>query len=263
MGTLTAQIQLTEAELKLLQTLVYQECGMFFDERRSHFLKDRLQRRLKACQLDSFYSYYRLLTSREGKAELALLLENLTVNETSFFRNQAATRSFAENRSRRTCFAENRNAAIVHLRVWSAGCSSGQEAYSVAILIADALAYYYLRNPLPFEMPSPKPLIPPPWKLEIVASDISYASLRAGQEGLYTEQQMEPVDYTCPLALLRKSRRQICRQEAAQRTGSIRLSQSENRIPAAPQRHDPLPQRHDLFRRSRAKAPDRKVLAAA
>src|SRR4029434_10380297 len=88
MGTLTAQIQLTEAELKLLQTLVYQECGMFFDERRSHFLKDRLQRRLKACQLDSFYSYYRLLTSREGRAELALLLENLTVNETSFFRNR-------------------------------------------------------------------------------------------------------------------------------------------------------------------------------
>ena len=42
MGTITAQIQLTEAELKLLQTLVYQECGMFFDERRSHFLKDRL-----------------------------------------------------------------------------------------------------------------------------------------------------------------------------------------------------------------------------
>src|ERR1700704_1277380 len=88
MGTITAQVQLTEAELKLLQTLVYQECGMFFDERRSHFLKDRLQRRLKACQLDSFYSYYRLLTSREGKPELGLLLETLTVNETSFFRNK-------------------------------------------------------------------------------------------------------------------------------------------------------------------------------
>ena len=88
MGTITAQINLTEAELKLLQSLVYQECGMFFDERRSHFLKDRLQRRLKAVQVDSFYSYYRLLTSREGRAELALLLENLTVNETSFFRNK-------------------------------------------------------------------------------------------------------------------------------------------------------------------------------
>src|ERR1700736_4404930 len=88
MGTITAQVQLTEAELKLLQTLVYQECGMFFDERRSHFLKDRLQRRLKVCKLDSFYAYYRLLTSSEGRAELALLLENLTVNETSFFRNR-------------------------------------------------------------------------------------------------------------------------------------------------------------------------------
>src|ERR1700736_684619 len=88
MGTIATPGQLTEPELKLLQTLVYQECGMFFDERRSHFLKDRLQRRLKVCQLDSFYSYYRLLTSREGKAELAQLLENLTVNETSFFRNR-------------------------------------------------------------------------------------------------------------------------------------------------------------------------------
>ena len=86
MSTLTAQVPLTEPELKLLQTLVYQECGMYFDERRTHFLRDRLQRRLKACQMDSFYTYYRLLTSREGKQELVALLENLTVNETSFFR---------------------------------------------------------------------------------------------------------------------------------------------------------------------------------
>src|SRR5439155_23955611 len=80
---------LTDAELRLLQALVYQECGMHFDERRTHFLQDRLQRRLKECQLDSFYSYYRLLISKEGKNELARLLENLTVNETSFFRNKA------------------------------------------------------------------------------------------------------------------------------------------------------------------------------
>src|SRR5260370_41296064 len=54
-------------------------------------------------------------------------------------------------------------------------------------------------------MRSPKALIPPPWKLEIVASDISYASLRSGQEGLYTEIQMEPVDYTCRLRYFEKS----------------------------------------------------------
>src|SRR3977135_658315 len=80
---------LTDSELKLLQALIYQECGMHFDERRTHFLQDRLQRRLKECQLDSFYGSYRLLISPQGKAELAKLLENLTVNETSFFRNKA------------------------------------------------------------------------------------------------------------------------------------------------------------------------------
>src|SRR4029077_11200352 len=204
MGTLTAQIQLTEAELKLLQTLVYQECGMFFDDRRSHFLKDRLQRRFKACQLDSFYAYYRLLTSREGRAELALLLENLTVNETSFFRNRPQL-DLLQKTVLEELLRKKQERRDWTMRVWSAGCSSGQEAYSVAILICDALAYYYLRNPLPFDMPSPKPLIPPPWKLEIVASDISYASLRAGQEGLYTEIQMEPVDYTCRLRYFEKA----------------------------------------------------------
>src|SRR3954449_10199951 len=203
MVTPAIQIVLTEPELKLLQTLVYQECGMYFDERRVHFLQDRLQRRLKTTGLDSFYSYYRLLTSREGKAELSALLENLTVNETSFFRNKPQLELF-----QKTILEE-----ILHrkqarrdwtLRFWSAGCSTGQEPYTMAMQVSDALAYYYLRNPLPFEMPSPKPLIPPPWKVEIVASDISYASLRAGQEGQYTEQQMEPVDYTCRLRYFEK-----------------------------------------------------------
>ena len=72
---------LTEAELKLLQALVYQECGMHFDERRTHFLQDRLLRRLRECKVDSFYSYYRLLISQRGKEEVAKLVENLTVNE--------------------------------------------------------------------------------------------------------------------------------------------------------------------------------------
>ena len=89
MSTPALAIQLSEAELRLLQALVYQECGMFFDARRAHFLQDRLQRRLRESRIDSFYNYYRLLISAEGKQELSRLLENLTVNETSFFRNKA------------------------------------------------------------------------------------------------------------------------------------------------------------------------------
>src|SRR5512142_2739906 len=185
---------LTEAELKLLQALVYQECGMHFDERRTHFLQDRLLRRLKECRVDSFYAYYRLLISQPGKEELANLLENLPVNETSFFRHKAQLDLF-----QKTVLEEvlkHKSARREYsIRIWSAGCSTGQEAYTLAMLVTDALAYYYLRNPLPVDMPLPKPLIPPPWRVEILASDISYSVLRAGQEGIYAENHMDTVDY--------------------------------------------------------------------
>src|SRR5207248_3780581 len=187
MSTSTVPSQLTDAELRLLQALVYQECGMHFDERRAHFLQDRLQRRLKECQLDSFYSYYRLLISKGGKNELARLLENLTVNETSFFRNKAQLDLFhkhiLDDLIRRKQLQRDYS-----LRIWSAGCSTGQEPYTLAMLIADSLAYFYLRNPSG-SVPSPKPLIPPPWRLEIIASDISYSVLHAAREGIYTETQ--------------------------------------------------------------------------
>jgi chemotaxis protein methyltransferase CheR len=195
MSTTSTPVQFTEAELKLLQALVYQECGMHFDERRTHFLQDRLQRRLKECQLDSFYSYYRLLISHAGKEELARLLENLTINETSFFRNKAQLELFQKHILED--LVQKKHTSGDHLiRIWSAGCSTGQEPYTIAMQVADVLAYFNLRNPPPYDLPSPKPLIPAPWRVEVLASDISYSALRAGQQGVYSEHQMGTVDYS-------------------------------------------------------------------
>lgn len=187
-------IQLSEAEMRLLQNLVYQECGMYFDARRAHFLRDRLQRRLRDCRMDSFYSYYRLLISSEGKQELMKLLEDLTVNETSFFRNKAQLELFHKQVLEEVIRSKyGRNDC--QLRIWSAGCSTGQEPYTIAMLVADALAYHQLRMPAASDSVWPKPLVPPPWRVEIPASDINYSVLRAGQEGIYSEQQMVSVDY--------------------------------------------------------------------
>jgi len=194
MATTVIPVQISSAEQKLLQTLIYQECGMFFDERRISFLQDRLQRRLKATGLDSFYAYYRLLISNEGKSEMAALVENLTVNETSFFRNKPQLELFQKVILEEILHRKQQRRDF-SLRAWSAGCSTGQEPYTLAMLICDALSYYYLRHPLPFEMPSPKPMVPPPWRVEIVASDISYSVLRTAQEGVYPEKHMEPVDF--------------------------------------------------------------------
>jgi chemotaxis protein methyltransferase CheR len=186
--------QLSEPELKLLQALVYQECGMHFDERRAHFLQDRLQRRLKECHLDSFYSYYRLLISQEGKQELSRLLENLTVNETSFFRNKAQLELFHKHILDEILRGKQAR-GDQSLRIWSAGCSTGQEPYTIAMMVADSLAYHHLRSSAPVVNVFPKPLVPPPWKVEILASDINYQVLRAGQEGIYAEHHMNSVDY--------------------------------------------------------------------
>ena len=188
-------IQLSEAEMRLLQALVYQECGMYFDARRTHFLQDRLQRRLRECRIDSFYNYYRLLISAEGREELARLLENLTVNETSFFRNKAQLELFHKG-ILENAIREKQAAGNHYLRIWSAGCSTGQEAYTIAMLVADALAYHQLRTQHSLATTWPKPLIPPPWKVEIPASDINYTVLRAGQEAIYNEHQMASVDYS-------------------------------------------------------------------
>jgi chemotaxis protein methyltransferase CheR len=168
---------------------------MHFDERRTHFLQDRLLRRLKECRVDSFYGYYRLLISHEGKGELVKLLENLTVNETSFFRHKAQLDLF-QKFVLEELLKQKQARREYSVRVWSAGCSTGQEAYTLAMLIADGLAYYYLRTSLPVELPLPKPLVAPPWRVEVLASDISYSVLRAGQEASYSESQMASVDYT-------------------------------------------------------------------
>lgn len=186
---------LTETDLKLMQALVYQECGMHFDDRRMPFLQDRVIRHLKECGIDSFYGYYRLLISAQGKPELAKLVENLTVNETSFFRHKAQLDLFQRDLLEEV-IQHKHQARDFGLRVWSAGCSTGQEPYTLAMLVADTLAYYAFRNPAPAEPTLPKPIVPAPWRVEILASDISYSVLRTAQEASYAEHQMSPVDYS-------------------------------------------------------------------
>ena len=186
-------IRLTGSELKMLQSLVYQECGMYFDERRLDFLENRLMGRLKECRAESFYSYYRQLVSPGGRQELTRLLEDLTVNETSFFRNLPQLELFNKH-ILADILQEKEKKGNTALRIWSAGCSTGQEPYTLAMLVADQLTNHCLRHP--YSAGLHRPLIPPPWRVEILASDVNYTVLRTGQEGIYAEHHMTQVDYS-------------------------------------------------------------------
>ncbi len=188
-------IRLSGSELKMLQALVYQECGMYFDERRMDFLQNRLQGRLRECRAESFYSYYRLLVSAGGRLELSRLLEDLTVNETSFFRNLPQLVLFHKH-ILTDLLRKKQEQGNYTLRVWSAGCSTGQEPYTIAMLVTDAIGSYCLRHAASLAAGRTRQTIPPPWNVEILASDVNYSVLRAGQEGIYAEHQMTPVDYS-------------------------------------------------------------------
>jgi chemotaxis protein methyltransferase CheR len=167
-------------------------------------LQERLQKRLKTCQLDSFYGYYLLLASPEGRQELAALLENLSVAETSFFRIRPQLEIFKKH-VLPNVFKRKQAARDFKLQIWSAGCATGQEPYTLAMLIGDALAYYGLRNGASFERSTPRPFIPSPWNVEILASDINYSALLTAQQGSYSETQMETVDYPSRLRYFDKA----------------------------------------------------------
>src|SRR5438105_486242 len=142
-------IHLTTSELKLLQALVYQECGMHFDEHRLEFLQSRLMGRLKESRSDSFYSYYNLLVSPGGRQELAHLVEDLTVNETSFFRNKPQMELFQKYLLQEILKKKQQQGDFT-IRIWSAGCSTGQEPYTIGMLVADEISYHCLRHSLSF-----------------------------------------------------------------------------------------------------------------
>ena len=190
---------ITEREFSLFQALILRESGIFLVPAKKALLVGRLSKRLRALGLSSFGSYYERIVDEDDREERLAMLDCVSTNETHFFREPRQF-EFLE----RQVVPHWRQHGPRVLRIWSAGCSTGQEPYTLAMLVADGLAYYYLRNPLPYDMPLPKPLVPPPWRVEITASDIAYSVLRAAQEGFYSEAQMASVDYSYRLRFFDK-----------------------------------------------------------
>jgi chemotaxis protein methyltransferase CheR len=168
----TAMI-LTDDEFKLFSTLIYNESGIAIKNTKKDYLQAKLLKRLQAHQLNSYFRYYKFITDKSsGQRELLDLVDSLTINETSFFRNKPQFDLFA------SCVIPGlkaRKADDRKIRVWSAGCSTGQEAYSIAMLLLANLDH------------------PKAWDIKILASDISYRVLENAQKGMYSDHDMDSV----------------------------------------------------------------------
>lgn len=169
-------IAMTEEDFLLLRDLVYDHCGIWFDSHNAYLLEKRLARRLVANNFSSFLEYYQFLKlSRKRAQELDEIMDILTTNETYFFREAFQLKAFSEEIIPEIKAVKEKSGAGRTLRIWSAGCSSGEEPYTIAMLLLE----------LPFIKD---------WKIEIVGTDISQRVLQIARRGVYGQSSFRATD---------------------------------------------------------------------
>ena len=125
--------EMTPEEFRLLRDHVYEHCGIMVREDMKFLMERRLLPRLEALGLSGFTAYHKYLRyDAQRRAELEAAVEALTTHETYFFREPRQLEAFSEEL---LPVLQQRNAAYKRLRIWSAGCSTGEEAYTIAMLL--------------------------------------------------------------------------------------------------------------------------------
>ncbi|MBQ4567345.1 MAG: chemotaxis protein CheR [Desulfovibrio sp.] len=163
-------LQITDEEFVLLRDFIYQQCGIFIAENRKYLVENRLSNRIKELNLKSYTEYYNFLRFDASRSsEMNKLFEVVTTNETSFFRNPPQLEVF-QNDVLAQAIANCRRTGIKKLRIWSAGCSTGEEPYTLSIILHEALRADIAN-----------------WDIKITANDLSEAVLKAAQRGIYNE----------------------------------------------------------------------------
>ncbi len=160
------EIPMSDEEFRLIRDLVYSHCGLFFDNDSKYLLEKRLGKRLSMHNLSGYREYYHLLRyNRVKDQELSDIMDILTTNETYFFREAFQLKAFTEE-IMPELIAEKEKKGERTLRIWSAGCSSGEEPYTIAMLLLEMGCCNG-------------------WRVEIVGTDISHRVLQLARRAVY------------------------------------------------------------------------------
>lgn len=170
MLSLRKAVAITDVEFKQLRDFIYSKSGIWVDDKRKYLFENRFAARLAALGLKSFGDYIKLLTLDPRKdQELKHVFELVTTNETSFFRDTKQLDGVKAN-ILLPLIAAQRKQQQLELRIWCAGCSSGEEPYTLSILLHEMLGA---------ELPK--------WRILITAIDLSPAMIAKSKEGLYLD----------------------------------------------------------------------------
>jgi chemotaxis protein methyltransferase CheR len=190
-----ASHELNEKQFRKISDLVYRHCGINLKDGKEALVKARLMKRFRAIGMDSVEAYIELIESKAGDHELDHMIDAMTTNKTSFFREIEHFKFLREMvlpqfKGRR-------------MRFWSAACSSGEEPYSLAMLLREQLSDIDRRDVL------------------ILATDISRRMLDKGSKALYSEATLKEL----PLSYLKKyfvrSRNDVCAYQVSDAVRSM------------------------------------------
>lgn len=166
---------LTSTDFQQLSSLIYSELGIKMPETKNTMLTGRLARRLRALGLRTFSQYCQFLFSPKGlEEEMVHLINAVTTNKTDFFREPSHFEYLT--RTALTVLQENQRFSPRRpLRIWSAGCSTGEEPYTLAMVLSD-----YQANQ-------------PGFRFSILATDISTRVLEIARRAVYPMERIEPI----------------------------------------------------------------------
>jgi chemotaxis protein methyltransferase CheR len=190
---------LAEREFRLFQGLIYEQTGIYLAESKKALLIGRLSRRLRELGMSSFTEYYHYVTDEDAD-ERVRMIDCICTNETHFFREPQQF-EFLENR---VIPEWKSSSAPRRVRVWSAACSTGEEPYTIAMV---------LLSHLPADSG---------WEIEILASDISSRVLARASEGVWPlERSTEIPERMLKRFMLRGTRAQEGKMKAGDELRSV------------------------------------------
>lgn len=158
--------EMTGEEFEMMRDFIHEKSGIFFAENKQYLLKNRLEKRMASLGIKTYRDYFYHIKYDTSLKEFNQLLNLVTTNETSFYRNEPQLKSFSDEVLPQ--FVKEKRGAVKSLRIWSAGCSTGEEPYTLAMLIMERLGS--LNG----------------WNIEIYANDISENVLQKARKGEYS-----------------------------------------------------------------------------
>ncbi|MBM4341462.1 MAG: protein-glutamate O-methyltransferase CheR [Deltaproteobacteria bacterium] len=171
--SLLQSVELTDIEFEKISRLVYEQCGINLSDGKKELVKARLGKRIRAGQFKSFHDYYHHVVNNETGEELVYLLDSISTNFTFFFREP---KHFDYIRSELLPeLIKRKRSHGNRLRFWSAGCSSGEEPYSIVITLLEAI-----ENPLA-------------WDISILATDLSTKVLKTAESGVFHKERVHSI----------------------------------------------------------------------